>query len=52
MGFESSTFPCKEMAFFGAKHATYAATGSTSMCIYSNGYKLVYINFVTQMRYS
>ena len=45
MGFKPSTFPrlVKNLAFFGAKHATYAATGSTSLCLLiANAYKLRY----------
>ena len=36
MGFEPSTFACKKnsLAFNGADHATYAATGSTSVFTY------------------
>ena len=56
IGFEPLNLPLvkKYLAILCAIHATYAATGFTcvSTLLIANAYKLVYMNYVTQIRYS
>ena len=53
MGFEPSTFPWKKtLAFICAKYASYTAICTYCMLVNSTGGELVYINYVTQIRFT